>query len=97
MAPGVSAMKEEESDDDMGFGLFDDSVGGAMQHRGLSVTSKGGISATFQVPGSITVPSDGASHNVTVVQLDLDAVMSWVSVPKLDAKSHLKVCTVDPV
>ncbi|GLB45277.1 putative mucoidy inhibitor A [Lyophyllum shimeji] len=61
-----------------------------MGHRGLAVTSKGGISATFQVPGSITVPSDGASHNVTVVQLKLDASMSWVTVPKIDVKTRLK-------
>lgn len=76
-------------EDDMGFGLFDSE--GGMEHRGLSVSSKGGISATFRVPGSITVPSDGAAHNVTVTQLKLDASMSWVTVPKIDAKTHLKV------
>ncbi|TFK68831.1 hypothetical protein BDN72DRAFT_797234 [Pluteus cervinus] len=62
----------------------------AMDHRGLSVSSKGNITATFQVPGTIDVPSDGASHNVTVTQLKLDATMSWVTVPKKDAKTHLK-------
>ncbi|KAG6907484.1 hypothetical protein DXG01_008774 [Tephrocybe rancida] len=61
-----------------------------MEHRGLAVTSKGGVTATFQVPGSITIPSDGAVHKVTVSQLELAAGMSWVTVPKVDAKAHLK-------
>ncbi|KAG5637323.1 hypothetical protein H0H81_004969 [Sphagnurus paluster] len=80
---------QSEDDDDMGFGLFDGSAD-EMTHRISAITSKGGISATFEVPGSITVPSDGASHNVTVAELTLDAVMSWVTVPKVDIKTHLK-------
>lgn len=71
-----------------------DSGGGnaaAMEHRGLAVSSKGNVTATFRVPGEISVPSDGAAHNVTVTELELDAVMSWVCVPKKDAKTHLKV------
>ncbi|KAF8073367.1 hypothetical protein FPV67DRAFT_741034 [Lyophyllum atratum] len=80
-----------ESEDHGALALeYDEDVGGVMEHRGLTVTSKGGISATFQVPGSITVPSDGAAHNVTVAELKLDASMSWVTVPKADAKTHLK-------
>ena len=63
----------------------------AMQYRGLAVSSKGNISATFTVPGTITIPSDGVAHNVTIVQLSLDSTMSWVSVPKMDAKTHLNV------
>lgn len=60
-----------------------------MEYRGLAVSSKGNISATFTVPGTITIPSDGVDHNVTIVQLSLDSTMSWVSVPKVDAKTHL--------
>ncbi|KAG5351764.1 hypothetical protein C0989_005019 [Termitomyces sp. Mn162] len=63
-----------------------------MYHRGLDVVSssgKGNVSATFQVPGLITIPSDGAAHNVTIVELSLGAVMSWVCVPKKDMKVHL--------
>jgi len=52
--------------------------------------SKGNISATFQVPGLIHIPSDGIVHNVTIAKLDLDAKMSWVCVPKKDTKTHLK-------
>ncbi|KAF9465725.1 hypothetical protein BDZ94DRAFT_1320026 [Collybia nuda] len=60
-----------------------------MSHRRLDVSSKGNISATFEVPGLLDVPSDGVAHNMTIVQLHLDAVMSWVCVPKKDARMHL--------
>ncbi|CAK5279898.1 unnamed protein product [Mycena citricolor] len=53
------------------------------------VTSKGNVSATFRVPGSVNIPSDGHPHNFTIVELDFEAAMSWVSVPKKDAKTHL--------
>ncbi|KAF8066009.1 hypothetical protein FPV67DRAFT_1562583 [Lyophyllum atratum] len=80
-----------ESDDHGALALeYDEDVGGVREHRGSTVTSKGGISATFQVPGSVTVPSDVAAHNVTVAELKLDASMSWMTVPKVDAKTHLK-------
>lgn len=88
-APAMEVMTSahSEADDDMAFGLF----GGDDWHPGMAVSSKGSISATFRVPGLISIPSDGASHNVTIKQLKLDASMSWVTVPKVDAKSHLKV------
>lgn len=69
-----------------------------MPNRGLVVSSKGDINATFTIPGLLTVPCDGASHNMTITTLHLDARMSWVSVPKASLKSHLSVssnfCTV---
>ena len=64
---------------------------GQMQHRGLHVSSKGNVSATFGIPGLINIPSDGVGHNVTIAKLELDASMSWVCVPKKDGKVHLKV------
>ncbi|KAG6811234.1 hypothetical protein H0H92_008404 [Tricholoma furcatifolium] len=57
--------------------------------RTMDVSSKGAVSATFQVPGLITVPSDGVVHNVTIVELRLGATMSWVCVPKIDTKVHI--------
>ena len=79
----IASSALDELDDDMSLS--------AMQYRGLAVSSKGNISATFTVPGTITIPSDGVAHNVTIVQLSLDSTMSWVSVPKVDAKTHLNV------
>ncbi|KAF8057091.1 hypothetical protein FPV67DRAFT_1611316 [Lyophyllum atratum] len=58
-------------------------------HSTLAISSKGNVSATFEVPGLITIPSDGVAHNVTIVQLKLNATMSWVCVPKKDTKTHL--------
>lgn len=63
----------------------------AVQYRGLDVSSKGNISATFRVPGLMSIPSDGIIHNVTIAKLKFDATMSWVSVPKKDTKTHLNV------
>jgi len=60
-----------------------------MGYAGASVTSKGNVSATFRVPGLVTIPCDGDAHNFTIVELSLKAAMSWVSVPKMDPKTHL--------
>jgi hypothetical protein len=88
-----SRSREEADDDDMGFGHFvGDALGSEGWHASMAVSSNGGISATFRVPGLITIPSDSAFHNVTIAQLTLDASMSWVTVPKVDTKTHLKVC-----
>ncbi|KAJ7914298.1 hypothetical protein B0H13DRAFT_2462207 [Mycena leptocephala] len=57
--------------------------------RGASVSSKGNFSATFRVPGLVSIPSDGEAHNFTIVQLSLKAEMSWVCVPKADTKAHI--------
>ena len=63
----------------------------SIKHRGLDVSSKGNVSATFSVPGLMSVPSDGVGHMVTIVKLELAATMEWVAVPKVQAKVHLKV------
>ena len=62
-----------------------------IKHRVLEVSNKGNVSATFSVPGLMSVPSDGVGHMVTIVKLELDATMEWVTVPKVQAKVHLKV------
>ncbi|KAJ6555017.1 hypothetical protein DFH09DRAFT_1038356 [Mycena vulgaris] len=60
-----------------------------MQFRGASVTSGGNVSATFRIPGLVSIPSDGETHHFTIVQLNLKAAMSWICVPKLDTKAHI--------
>jgi hypothetical protein len=71
--------------------MFCDSDERSFEHRELQVTSKGYVSATFGVPGLISIPNDDVSHNVTIVKLALDATMNWVCVPKKDTRVHLKV------
>ena len=96
MRRGV-VKEEEESDEDMGFGLFDDgpyiqpAPAPVMAVTSALVVSQGNITATFRVPGRTTVPSDGAVHSVTIAKLGLDAVMEWVAVPKKEPRTHLKV------
>ncbi|KAJ7268031.1 hypothetical protein C8J57DRAFT_1067701 [Mycena rebaudengoi] len=60
-----------------------------MEYATATVNSKGNMTATFRVPGLVSIPSDGEAHNFTIVELDLKATMSWVSVPKMDSKTHL--------
>ncbi|KAJ7101544.1 hypothetical protein B0H15DRAFT_414267 [Mycena belliarum] len=60
-----------------------------MAYLGAAVTSKGNVSATFRVPGLVTIPCDDEAHNFTIVELSLKTAMSWVTVPRLDAKTHL--------
>ncbi|KAJ7071349.1 hypothetical protein C8F01DRAFT_1110168 [Mycena amicta] len=61
----------------------------AMAVASTSVSSKGNVNATFRVPGLVSIPCDGQAHNFTIVELDLKAMMSWVSIPKIDPKAHL--------
>ena len=86
----------EESTDDFALCYFQSAPGDVtlpqMAKRELVVSSKGNVTATFQVPGLISVPTDNESHNVTIAELKLDATMSWVAVPKKEAKVHLTVC-----
>lgn len=78
----------EESDDDMGFGLFD---GEPTDHIGAYVTSKGNVSATFRIPGVVTIPGDGSFNTFTIAELKLDAALSWISIPRVEPKVHLTV------
>ncbi|KAF7360582.1 hypothetical protein MVEN_00789500 [Mycena venus] len=60
-----------------------------MAHEGAAVMATGTVSATFSVPGLVTIPCDGATHNFTIVELRPKATMSWVAVPKRERKTHL--------
>ncbi|KAJ7239018.1 hypothetical protein B0H12DRAFT_1136594 [Mycena haematopus] len=82
------AMKAKRRHAQMSIAVEDDQLPG-MGYGLASVTSKGNVSATFRVPGVVTIPCDGDAHNFTIVELSLKAAMSWVSVPKIDPKTHL--------
>jgi hypothetical protein len=57
----------------------------------LPTQPKGNVTATFRVPGVVTVPSDGDAHTFTLVELKLGATMSWIAVPKMDQRVHSQV------
>jgi hypothetical protein len=67
-----------------------------MGHEEAAVTSSGNVNATFRVPGLVTIPCDGAAHNFTIVELRPKATMSWVAVPKGEARAHLTVRWASP-
>ncbi|KAF8901316.1 hypothetical protein CPB84DRAFT_1679836 [Gymnopilus junonius] len=77
---------EEESDNDMGFGLYDDE---AIGHSYAQVISKGNLNATFVIPGLITVPTESTNLTFTIQNLDLQSKLSWIAIPKHDTKSRL--------
>ncbi|KAH8810168.1 hypothetical protein DL96DRAFT_1627882 [Flagelloscypha sp. PMI_526] len=81
-------LEEDDSDEDMGFGLFDD-YAPAMQHRVVQVTSKGDVNASFGIPGTVSIPSDGDSHNITIVKLELPLEREWVAVPRKEVSVHM--------
>ncbi|KAF9476194.1 hypothetical protein BDN70DRAFT_882734 [Pholiota conissans] len=82
--PSASLARMSSRDDSSEEGVAE------MHHRELQVSSKGAVSATFGVPGLISIPNDGVGHSVTIARLSLDAEMSWVCVPKKDTRVHLK-------
>ena len=64
------------------------------QKHYMDVSSTGNVSATFQVPGLVSIPSKKSFHKVTIAKVDLDAKMSWLCVPKKGAKTYLNVSTI---
>uniref|UniRef100_A0A0W0G4G4 DUF4139 domain-containing protein n=1 Tax=Moniliophthora roreri TaxID=221103 RepID=A0A0W0G4G4_MONRR len=62
----------------------------AMGHATSYISSKGSVSATFRVPGLVSIPSDGGERSFTIVELELSALMTWFSIPKVDTRVHLK-------
>jgi hypothetical protein len=92
------AFKEEEreeSDDDMGFGLFDDSPVDtspvAMAVRQAQPTNQNILSAAFGIPGRSNIPSDQGAHKVVITVLDLLAELEWVCVPRVKESVFLRV------
>jgi hypothetical protein len=75
----------------MGFGLFDGPDEPEMVHVGGQVTSKGDVNASFGIPGTSNIPSDGESHNITIVKLDLPLEREWVTLPRKELHVHMMV------
>lgn len=63
----------------------------AMSHVLVGSSNKGGVAATFEVPGHISVPNDALKHNVTIAKLEFEAPLLWYTIPKVDAKIYMKV------
>ncbi|KAG8746250.1 hypothetical protein FRC10_005499 [Ceratobasidium sp. 414] len=97
-------VEYEESDDDMGFGLFDDGGGGGggggrrrvrMVTRKAEVTNQGVLSSTFGIPGRSDIPSDQSSHKVVISVLEYDAELEWVCIPRQKESVFLRCRVVN--
>jgi len=85
-----SSVIEEEAEDASSDGLYV-AYAPSMVQASASVSSKGNVSATFKVPGLVNILAGTGERSFTIVELNLGAAMSWVAVPKEEAKVALKV------
>jgi uncharacterized protein (TIGR02231 family) len=49
----------------------------------LATVDTSGAAVTYQVPGTVTIPADGAPHKVAVARIDLEPKLDYVTAPKL--------------
>ena len=54
-----------------------------------------GFAVTYQVPGAIIVPADGAPHKVTVARFELIPELDYVSAPKLVEAAYRRAQTTN--
>ncbi|TFK16659.1 hypothetical protein FA15DRAFT_698701 [Coprinopsis marcescibilis] len=48
------------------------------------------VAVTFSVHGESTIPSDGIAHQVSVAILPFESTISYITVPKIDARVYLQ-------
>lgn len=49
----------------------------------MATVDASGAAVTYQVPGTVAVPTDGAPHKVTVARFELSPELDYVAAPKL--------------
>lgn len=59
-------------------------------YEGVAFVSKSPLAVTYTVEGESTIPSDGDSHKVSVVQLPFEATISRVTVPRQELLAYLQ-------
>ncbi|KAF9031384.1 hypothetical protein BDZ89DRAFT_1091382 [Hymenopellis radicata] len=70
---------DSDSDDD----LFDE-----MDHINSYVESSGKLSETYHIAGLVSIPADGSERTFTIAEMNFDAAMSWISVPRIKNASE---------
>ena len=61
------------------------------------IESMGKVNASFKVPSTISVPSDGVEHSVTIATLVPQSELSWFCIPSVDSRVHLTVGHRTPI
>jgi uncharacterized protein (TIGR02231 family) len=64
----------------------------------MAAVDSSGAAVTYQVPGTATIPADGAPHKVTVARFELAPELDYVTAPKLveTAYRRAKVTNASP-
>ncbi len=73
MAPGAGMVEEPAQ---------------ALAEEVTATVDTSGTAVTYLVPGTVTVPTDGAPHKVTVARYALEPKLDYVSAPKLVAAAY---------
>ncbi|KAF9522894.1 mucoidy inhibitor A [Crepidotus variabilis] len=88
--PQRTAEETLESDDDMGFGLFDD--GPVSTTAVTSISQKSDLNTSYRIPGMCNIATHTQDwQTITVQELEFPKKLLWLSVPKKDPKVHLTV------
>jgi uncharacterized protein (TIGR02231 family) len=56
----------------------------------VAAADTSGAAATYRPARPVPVPADGAPHRTTVAVVDLDAVLDYLTVPKVAAEAYLR-------
>jgi len=88
--------EKEESDEDMGFGLFGDTpptltVPLPQLAQSAAAISKSPMTISYTVEALTTIPSDGVSHKVLVAIVPFEAVITHVTTPRKSPIAYLQV------
>lgn len=64
------------------------------QDKFAKVVDRGPV-ATFEVPGTVTIPSDGQTHRTTIDQLAFKSEFAYEATPKLAEAAYLRATTAN--
>ena len=95
----VMEEEKEQSDDDMGFGLFDDTppapiVPLPQLAQSAAAISKSPMTISYTVEALTTIPSDGVFHKVLVAIVPFEAVVTHVTTPRKSPIAYLQVLEI---
>lgn len=83
---GARLQGENTSDD--GFEEVDNA---SLITENKTVVSETPVALSFSVQGESTIPSDGIEHQVSVAELTSAAKISYITIPRADARVYLQV------
>ena len=61
----------------------------------VATVERTGAAVTYRVPGSVTIPPDGAAHKATVARFELAPQISYVTAPRLVEAAYRRATAVN--